>query len=133
MDVDELETMKQAYKNFIDALNNHIKEKKENEQEWIDWVTAHGGEFDPNYETCGVAVFQCAGHEVRVSKTYKEMDFYIDQFEIKINHIYQVYIQKTTSITVHSYEELENELTKVTIFLKKAKEINNLLSIAGDF
>ena len=61
------------------------------------------------------------------------MDFYIDQFEIKINHIYQVYIQKTTSITVHSYEELENELTKVTIFLKKAKEINNLLSIAGDF
>lgn len=133
MDVEAIEKIRQQYIDFLAAINNKIKEKKENEQEWIDWVTAHGGEIDPNYDACGVAVFQCAGHEVRVSKTYQEPDFFIDQFEIKINHIYQVYIQKTTSITIHSYEELENELTKVTKFLKKAKEINNLLSIEGDF
>lgn len=133
MDVDAIKNIRQQYIDFLAKLNNHIKEKKENEQEWIDWVTAHGGEFDPSYDACCIAIFQCDGHKVRVQKTYKEMDFSIDQFEMRINHNYQVYVQKAPSTTVHSYEELENELTNVTKFLKKAKEINNLLSIEGDF
>lgn len=132
MNPKEISDLRQAYQDFLNTLTEQVKKRKEIEKDWVNWVTTHGGEFEYP-DDCATAIFNCAGQNVKVGKTYKEMDFFIEQFETRINNRYQFSVFHSSSVTVHSYEEIEKELMSLTKFFKKMNEINNLLSIEGDF
>ena len=53
---------------------------------------------------------------------------------MKINENYEMSITKVLrDYTVHSYEDLLNAINEAKIYVKRFKEIKNLVELQGDF
>lgn len=129
----EIDDLKKQYEEFIEQLKEIRLKRKNKETEWVEWAISHGGYFGD--DDTNIAIFPIGDdYTLDVLKTYGEDEFVYQKYNMKINENYEMSITKVLrDYTVHSYEDLLNAINEAKIYVKRFKEIKNLVELQGDF
>lgn len=133
MNDNEIEELRKEYADFIERLKEIRLKRKEKETEWVEWAISHGGYFGD--EDTNIAIFPIGDiYTLDVLKTYGENEFVYQKYNMKINENFEMSMTKVLrDYTVHSYEDLLNAINEAKLYVKRYKEIKNMVELQGDF
>ncbi len=133
MNGNEIEELRKEYADFIEHLKEIRLKRKEKETEWVEWAISHGGCFGD--DDTNIAIFPIGDvYTLDVLKTYGENEFVYQKYNMKINENFEMSMTKVLrDYTVHSYEDLLNAINEAKLYVKRYKEIKNMVELQGDF
>lgn len=132
-EVEDFLTLKSQYQEFLEHLKEIRLKRKEKESEWVEWALSHGGYFGD--DDTNIAIFPIGdNYTLDVLKTYGEDEFVYQKYNMKINEKFEMSMTKVLrDYTVHSYEDLLTAINDAKLYVKRYKEIKNMVELQGDF
>jgi hypothetical protein len=133
MNGNEIDDLRKQYEEFMEHLKEIRLKRKEKETEWVEWAISHGGYFGD--DDTNIAIFPIGdNYTLDVLKTYGEDEFVYQKFCMKINENFEMSMARVNrDYTAHSYEDLLNAINEAKLYVKRYKEIKNMVELQGDF
>lgn len=133
MNSNEIDVLRKQYEDFIEQLKEIRLKRKEKETEWVEWALSHGGYFGD--DDTNIAIFPIGDdYTLDVLKTYGEDVLVYQKYNMKINENYEMSMAKVLrDYTVNSYEDLQKAINDAKLYVKRFKELKNLVELQGDF
>jgi hypothetical protein len=133
MNGNEIDDLRKQYEEFMEHLKEIRLKRKEKETEWVEWAISHGGYFGD--DDTNIAIFPIGdNYTLDVLKTYGEDEFVYQKFCMKINENFEMSMARVNrDYTAHSYEDLLNAINETKLYVKRYKEIKNMVELQGDF
>jgi hypothetical protein len=133
MNGNEIDVLRKQYEEFMEHLKEIRLKRKEKETEWVEWAISHGGYFGD--DDTNIAIFPIGdNYTLDVLKTYGEDEFVYQKFCMKINENFEMSMARVNrDYTAHSYEDLLNAINEAKLYVKRYKEIKNMVELQGDF